>query len=168
MIILDLNEDDLNKRLELGEVLHLKVEAIKAIWPGRYRLVLQDVSPLPGAEPTSYACHFCGLIGEALPDGSLPDGWAVKTFEKGAHIVCPECGDARSAGYAVAAMIKHAKPQRGVASGLKKTCVSVPVREDGNSIITWQVAGSYSSAIGKHGRRYSVREAAMVAPGLTC
>lgn len=95
MIILDLNEDDLNKRLELGEVLHLKVEAIKAIWPGRYRLVLQDVSPLPGAEPTSYACHFCGLIGEALPDGSLPDGWAVKTFEKGAHIVCPECGDAR-------------------------------------------------------------------------
>lgn len=28
------------------------------------------------------------------------------------------------------------------------------------ALLTWQVAGSYSSAIGKHGRRYSVREAA--------
>ena len=71
-----------------GNVIHLKIASIEQRAPGKWRLVADDITPLPGAEPTGYGCDICGIIEEAKPDGSLPDGWTEKRFEQGSHFVC--------------------------------------------------------------------------------
>ncbi|HUV53024.1 MAG TPA: hypothetical protein VMW64_08125 [Dehalococcoidia bacterium] len=87
MITLNLNKAHTFK---VGEVIHLKVTEIYMQFPGRWRLTAQDVTPLPGAEPTGYACAICGIIEEAKPDGSLPDGWVERKYEEGSCFVCSD------------------------------------------------------------------------------
>jgi hypothetical protein len=74
-----------------GETVHLKVKNIYEMAPGKWRLEVEDVTPLPGAEPPGYACHLCGIIEQANDDGSLPDGWVRKTFPDRSFFVCAEC-----------------------------------------------------------------------------
>lgn len=76
--------------LKIEEVLHLKVVDIQERPSGWWRLTVDDVTPLPGAVPDSYGCHICGIIDGAKPDGSLPEGWAERTFEEGSFFVCSE------------------------------------------------------------------------------
>lgn len=82
--------------LKIDEVLHLKVVETRETRPGWWRLIVDDVTPLPGAEPTSYACFMCGIVEDAKPDGCLPEGWTRKEFgdgvffAKGSHFVCGE------------------------------------------------------------------------------
>jgi hypothetical protein len=78
------------KKWEVGEVVHLRVVDISLRAPGRWRLTVDDITPLPGAEPTSYCCGSCGALEEAKPDGGLPDGWIRRDFEKGFYYICPE------------------------------------------------------------------------------
>ncbi len=88
MISLHLNKVHVFK---VGEVLHLRVTEIKQQAPGRWHLSADDVTPLPGAEPTGYYCHVCCIVEEAKPDGSLPDGWKEKKHRGGSYFVCGEC-----------------------------------------------------------------------------
>jgi len=84
LITLHLNK---YRDFKVGEVVHLKIT--KYI-PGVWRLEADDVTPLPGAEPTGYACHMCGIVEAAKPDGSLPDGWVEKEIQEGSFFVCSE------------------------------------------------------------------------------
>lgn len=88
MISLVLNTPHVYKT---GEVVHLKIGRYYEQAPGKWRLEARDVTPLSGAEPTGYGCHICGIIKEAKPDGSLPDGWIEAKYEEGNSFVCPEC-----------------------------------------------------------------------------
>lgn len=90
MITLELNKA---REFKAGEVIHLRIEGIYEMAPGKWRLQAKDVTPLPGAEPTGYGCHICGIIEEAKTDGSLPDGWTEKKYEEGSCFVCsnPRC-----------------------------------------------------------------------------
>lgn len=90
MITLDI---DKAREYKPGEVIHFKVLSIYMQNPGRWRLTVEDVTPLPGAEPTGYGCAICGLIKEASPTGALPDNWVEIKFERGTHFLCPECKD---------------------------------------------------------------------------
>ena len=90
MITLEMKE---HRAFQAGEVVHLKVLSIDELAPGKWRLTVEDVTPLPGAEPTGYGCALCGRIEEASPHGSLPDGWIEKKFEQGAHFLCAACKD---------------------------------------------------------------------------
>lgn len=83
-----------NRQPELikGNVIHLRIVANERISPNRHRLVVDDITPLPGAEPTGYGCGICGRIEAANPDGSLPDGWIVREFEQGLFYVCNDPG----------------------------------------------------------------------------
>jgi hypothetical protein len=89
---------DKPRGFEAGQVLHLRVVSCfqRSTTPARWTLKVEDVTPLPGAEPPGYACYMCGIVEEAKPDGSLPDGWTVKEFgdginhAKGFHFVCRE------------------------------------------------------------------------------
>lgn len=81
---------DKARKYEVGEVLHLKVVSLEMNAPGRWRLTVEDITPLPGAMATHYACGVCGGCEEAKPDGSLPEGWTAKEYEEGAHWVCGE------------------------------------------------------------------------------
>jgi len=74
-----------------GEVVHLKVVSIYETSPGKWRLQVKDVTPLPGAEPTGYGCHGCGLIAEAVGDGGLPEKWVEKKFPTRTFFLCSEC-----------------------------------------------------------------------------
>lgn len=83
-----------------GDLIHLKVRNVYEQTPGKWRLEADDVTPLPGAEPDGYCCAICGIIVEAKPDGSLPEGWTVRSSEKGDSIapnyfVCIECSTLR-------------------------------------------------------------------------
>jgi len=83
---------DKPRAFEGGQVIHLKVVSCfqRSSTPARWTLKVEDVTPLPGAEVTGYACWMCGIVEDAKPDGSLPEGWTVKKFEKGTHFVCAE------------------------------------------------------------------------------
>ncbi len=85
MITLELNKV---REFKVGEVVHLKVTQIYATSPGKWRLTAEDVTPLPGAEPTGYACYICGIFDPAKEDGSLPEGWVEKKWEQGSCFVC--------------------------------------------------------------------------------
>jgi len=61
--------------------------------PGWWVLKVDDVTPLPGAEPDGYGCHICGIIDNAKEDGGLPDGWTEKKFQEGSCFVCSKCQD---------------------------------------------------------------------------
>lgn len=90
------------RHLKVGVTLHLKIVDIaetaleKAL--GIIHLEVEDVTPLPGAEPTSYTCKICGAVKEGLPDGHLPEGWREKKYAavsvpplrmvKGSCVVC--------------------------------------------------------------------------------
>jgi hypothetical protein len=87
MIILKLNK---GMQFKVGDVVHLRICGMYEIAPGKWRLEAEDVTPLPGAEPPGYACVMCGLIENAKPDGSLPDGWAEKKYAEGSHFVCAD------------------------------------------------------------------------------
>ena len=86
MISLEIN----NQKTELveGRVVHLKIVAIDKRGQGSWHLIVDDVTPLPGAEPPSYACGICGIVEDARLDGSLPDGWLERVFEQGHIFVC--------------------------------------------------------------------------------
>jgi hypothetical protein len=81
-----------------GEVIHLRVKTFFEARRGSKNPLLEvnDVTPLPGAEPPGYACHMCGIVENAKPDGLLPDGWTMKEFgdginyPKGFRFVCRE------------------------------------------------------------------------------
>jgi hypothetical protein len=73
---------------KVGETIHLRITDIRHQSPGRWKLLAEDVTPLPGAEPTGYACHICGIVEPAKEDGSLPDGWILKSYEEGTCFVC--------------------------------------------------------------------------------
>ena len=73
-----------------GEVLHLKVASIEG-QGGRWRLIVDDVTPLPGAEATGYACRGCGTVELAAEDGGLPEKWVEKKFPEREFFLCPEC-----------------------------------------------------------------------------
>jgi len=77
---------------KVGEVVHLKILHIDMTSPGRWRLTAKNVTPLSGAE-IGYACAICGIVEEAQPDGSLPEGWVKKEYKEGSHFACPECRD---------------------------------------------------------------------------
>ncbi|MDD5703994.1 MAG: hypothetical protein PHU23_18330 [Dehalococcoidales bacterium] len=77
--------------LEEGNIIHLKIGARKTIAPGKYEIWVDDITPLPGAEPTGYGCHSCGMIEEAKEDGSLPDGWMKKEFPNRSFFICADC-----------------------------------------------------------------------------
>jgi hypothetical protein len=87
MIILELKEP---RKFKVGEIIHLKINHIYNTSPGSWKLIADDVTPLPGAEPTGFGCHICGRIDPAKPDGSLPDGWTKKDYEQGSCFICPE------------------------------------------------------------------------------
>jgi hypothetical protein len=86
MLILHL---DKTREFKVGEVVHLKIVSIYMQAPGKWRLAADDVTPLPGAE-IGYACHGCGIVMEANPDGSLPEDWVERTFERGSYFLCGE------------------------------------------------------------------------------
>ncbi|MFA5401230.1 MAG: hypothetical protein WC359_12355 [Dehalococcoidia bacterium] len=88
MITLHLNKV---RKFVVGEIVHLKVKSIYEHAPGKWRLLAEDVTPLPGAEPTGYACGFCGIIEEAKEDGSLPDGWVEVKYQEGSSFRCSAC-----------------------------------------------------------------------------
>jgi len=70
-----------------GEIRELLTQSFfKDIWfnPRRIR---PDV--------VGYGCAFCGILGDAAPDGSLPEGWEQRHFEDGAHYLCPDCKEDR-------------------------------------------------------------------------
>lgn len=73
---------------KVGEVIHLKVISIYQQAPGKWRLTVENVTPLPEAETAGYGCGVCGVIEAAKPDGSLPDGWTEKEDKDGSHFVC--------------------------------------------------------------------------------
>ena len=77
--------------IKVGEVRHLKVVSIYENAPGKWRLTVDDVTPLSGAEPTGYGCHGCGSLEPAAEDGSLPKGWVKKEFPERSFFLCPEC-----------------------------------------------------------------------------
>jgi len=81
---------DKAREYKIGEVLHLKVVSIDEQAPGKWRLAVEDITPLPGAEATGYGCGVCGVIEEAKLDGSLPDGWTEVKFEEGSYFVCSD------------------------------------------------------------------------------
>ena len=74
-----------------GEIIHLKVDQIYEQAPGKWRLECSDVTPLPGAEPTGYACRGCCIVMPAAEDGGLPDKWVEKKFPERIFFLCPEC-----------------------------------------------------------------------------
>ena len=82
-----------HRTFQEGEVVHLKVLSIYQHAPGKWRLTVEDVTPLPGAEPTGYGCGLCGLVEEASPDGSLPAGWVEGKYRQGIHWLCVGCKD---------------------------------------------------------------------------
>lgn len=88
MITLNLNKVH---EFKVGEVLHLKVVSITERGRGRWQLTTEDVTPLPGAEPTGYACHGCGVVEEAAEGGGLPKAWVKKEFPDRTLFLCPEC-----------------------------------------------------------------------------
>ena len=73
-----------------GTVLHLKVVSFEKEKGGSYDLAVEDVTPLPEADRTSYTCESCGSVVEAKPDGSLPEGWIIKEYEKGRRVRCED------------------------------------------------------------------------------
>ncbi len=77
-----------------GVILHLKVVSIAMKSPGRWHLVVDDVTPLPGAE-AGYICGICGITEPPGPDGLLPAGWIEKQYEQGSKFLCPECVDSQ-------------------------------------------------------------------------
>ena len=88
MISLNLNKAH---EFKVGETVHLKVTGIEERGRGRWQLNAEDVTPLPGAEPTGYGCHGCGIIEEAELDGGLPKKWVKKEFKEQAYFLCEEC-----------------------------------------------------------------------------
>lgn len=72
-------------------MIHLRIKAAYEHAPGRFRLECDDVTPLPGAEPTSYACRGCCVVEPAKEDGSLPEGWIQRKFPEREFFMCPEC-----------------------------------------------------------------------------
>ena len=88
MIKLELNKA---RDIKPGDVIHLRVKSIVMISRGRWTLTADDITPLPGSEPTGYGCHLCGLIDEAKEDGSLPDGWIKKEFPNRSFFICADC-----------------------------------------------------------------------------
>ena len=88
MITLELNTA---RKFKAGEVVHLKVVSIYEQAPGKWRLTVEDVTPLPGAEPTGYGCHFCGSVVAAAEDGGIPENWVEKKFPERTFFLCPEC-----------------------------------------------------------------------------
>jgi len=79
-------------KFEAGKVIHLRVVDVYMQAPGKWRLTVEDVTPLPGAE-IGYYCRVCGIAEEAKGDGSLPDGWTERKFEEGSCYLCSECKD---------------------------------------------------------------------------
>ena len=80
-----------------GTVLHLKVVSFDKERGGSYDLAVEDVTPLPYAD-VLYTCHNCGAGDLAQPDGSLPEGWIERKFEKAAYPYCDNdiCQNVRS------------------------------------------------------------------------
>ncbi|MDP2729107.1 MAG: hypothetical protein Q8O55_01335 [Dehalococcoidales bacterium] len=76
---------------KVGETLYLRVIGIEERARGKWQLNVEDVTPLPGAEPTGYCCRGCGIIEEAAPDGGLPNQWVKKEFPEQAYFLCEEC-----------------------------------------------------------------------------
>ncbi len=91
MISLKINKGYVFK---VGEVLHLKVTSFYEMAPGKWRLAVDDVKPLPAAE-TMYFCTVCQDRIPAKEDGSLPEGWTERKFEKGSAVVCPDHEEAQ-------------------------------------------------------------------------
>ncbi len=88
--MITLHVENYKHEFKVGEVRHLLVKNVYESSPGRWRLEVRDVTPLPGAEPTGYACGICGLVEPASLDGSLPAGWVKKEFQ-GSKFACPDC-----------------------------------------------------------------------------
>ncbi len=89
MITLEMNK---HRVFKVGEVVHLRVAAMEATSPGRWRLRVDDVTPLPGAI-LSYYCDFCGLGQPVSEDGSLPLDWTERKAEKRSRYACLMCKD---------------------------------------------------------------------------
>lgn len=81
------------REIKVGDVLRFKVVAQNKGTDDIWRFTVEDVTPLPGAEPIGYGCQFCGRIDEAKEDGSLPDGWKKVTYKEGERFACPDCTD---------------------------------------------------------------------------
>ena len=81
----------LHSDLKEGDVIHLRIVSNYEQSPGKWRLTVDDITPIHGAEPTGYGCHLCCLIEEAKEDGSLPDGWIKKEFKERSFFICSDC-----------------------------------------------------------------------------
>jgi len=91
MIVLKMDKP---RTFKLGGVVALRVVAIQERSPGRWDLTVEDVTPLPCADPPFYTCP-CGIGEPAKLDGSLPEGWVLKRFEEspGCGCFCPSHAD---------------------------------------------------------------------------
>jgi len=89
--MLSLNIINGAKILKPGDVIHFRVVDLVMTSPGRWKLAVEDITPLPGAEPTGYGCHGCGVIEAAAEKGGLPEGWVKKDFIGQSYFLCPEC-----------------------------------------------------------------------------
>lgn len=81
------------KTLEIGQRLIIEIidiQQIKRAGLPICNIIVKDVTPLEGYFPSGYGCGICGIITEAKPDGSLPEGWIKKEFEQGSMFICPE------------------------------------------------------------------------------
>lgn len=90
MIVLDFGKSK-QPDFKVGDKVHLKVKSIYEMAPGKWRLEVEDVTPLPGAEPIGYYCKCCCRVDPANEHGGLPEGWVKKDFPERAFFLCPEC-----------------------------------------------------------------------------
>jgi hypothetical protein len=78
-----------------GSILHLRIRDVTRPKNGPVLLIAEDVTPLPEAE-VLYTCDLCDSIEPAKIDGYLPDGWTIREYKKGRHIICEECQDVQT------------------------------------------------------------------------
>ena len=90
-LIIDTTRSDFEAHVfKEGEIIHLKVKSCYMQAPDKWRLETENITPLPGYEPTGYACGICGIIEAAKDDGSLPDGWisSAPNLDGSFHWIC--------------------------------------------------------------------------------
>ncbi|MFA5385018.1 MAG: hypothetical protein WC364_10215 [Eubacteriales bacterium] len=74
-----------------GQTLTIRIKSIKENPEGASKWIVDDCTPLPGADPTCYCCNLCGRIDIAEDNGFPPEGWVEKTFPTRHFFICPGC-----------------------------------------------------------------------------
>lgn len=74
-----------------GQTLTIRIKSIEETPAGASKWIVDDCTPLPGADPACYCCNLCGRIDIAEEDGLPPEGWVEKTFPTRHFFICPDC-----------------------------------------------------------------------------